>query len=87
MRTLFPSLALSSKEASAMSFYELSAPRTAQTAGIFARVGQTLSKALKACQYGRMLQVMSLLTNEQLETMGIKRSDIPNVAHKVVYED
>ena len=87
MSTVFPSLALSTKEASAMSFYELSAPQTAQTGGLFARIGQSLTNTVKAIQYSRMLQVMSQLTDEQLDSMGIARADIPSIAHKTIYED
>lgn len=87
MSTLFPALALSSKEASAMSFYELSAPNTTQTAGLFSRISQSASSMMKILQYSRMLRAMSLLTNEQLETLGITRSDIPKIAQKAIYED
>lgn len=86
MSTLFPSLALSSKKAPAMSFFELSPPQNVSTRGLLSRIGQTFVKAMNALQYSRMMHAMSQLTNEQLDIMGIERCDIPDIAYKTIYE-
>ena len=86
MSTLFPSLALSSKEAPAMSLYELNAPQNIHTGGFFSRIGQSLSQSIKAMQRYRMMQVMSELSDGQLDAMGIERADIPSVATRSIYE-
>ncbi len=84
MNALFPSLGLSNNEASAMTFYELSAPKEISGRGLLSRVGKKLRSALHTMQYGRLMRAMSQLSNEQLDTIGIQRADIPSVARRIL---
>jgi hypothetical protein len=49
------------------------------------RIADRFDRAIKAAQYGKMLQVMTALSDEQLEQIGLQRSEIPLHAHQAIY--
>ena len=77
-------LALSSKEASAMTFYEMNAERSPIADGLLAKISHRFKSGIRAMQYGRMLQALSQLTDEQLENIGLDRADIPRHARECI---
>ncbi len=85
MTTLLPSLALSSKEASAMSFYEINAPQPTVAARFRTQIGQKLRNAFNTMQYVRMVQALSRLSNQELTAIGLERADIPDFAHRSIF--
>jgi len=49
------------------------------------RCGQALSRAVRRVQYGQMVSVLIRLPDQQLAQIGIRRSDIPAYARKLIY--
>jgi len=49
------------------------------------RIASRLNRGIKAAQYGKMLQVMTALSDEQLAQIGLQRSEIPLHAHRAIY--
>ena len=70
-----------------MAFYELDAPRRTVADGLLARIGHKLHSFLRTMQYGRMMQVMSQFSDENLKSLGITRSDIPRYARELIYSE
>lgn len=68
-----------------MTLYELDAPRAQSSDGLLTRIRNRIWDAIRVIQYGRMMQAMSELSDPQLETLGLKRSDIPRYAHECIY--
>lgn len=51
---------------------------------VAALAGQFAQEILKGIQLGRMIQALSELSNDQLEQFGVKRSDIPQHARRLL---
>ena len=66
----------------AMSSTEFAAPRVD---GFVLSVGRKLRSAIRTIQYARMLQVMSELSDTQLESLGLTRTAIPAYAQRCIY--
>lgn len=49
------------------------------------RIASRLDRGIKAAQYGKMLQAMSALTDDQLAQIDLQRKDIPLHAHRAIY--
>lgn len=71
-------------ESMAMTFYEMTRPE-ARKLGFFDGLVAKLTAGLHTVQYSKMLQALSALNEEQLDAIGIKRSDIPAHAHKCIF--
>ena len=69
-----------------MTFYEMNQP-AARKFTIFDGILSKLSTGMKTVQYGRMLEALSGLTDEQLEAINLTRKDIPAHAHYCIYGD
>jgi len=67
-----------------MTLYELTAPQTAPAEGLFSRAASTFRNVLHKMQYGRMVQVMSQMSDVQLDVIGVSRADIPNFAREIL---
>lgn len=49
-------------------------------------LSRRLGTALKALQYGRMVSVLDRLPDAYLDQAGLRRSDIPEHARRIVYD-
>ena len=65
-----------------MSSYDTTMPHDG---GFTIRIGRGLRAGFRALQYARMIRAMSGLSDEQLEAIGLRRSDIPTRAHRCIY--
>ncbi|HUF88223.1 MAG TPA: DUF1127 domain-containing protein [Thermohalobaculum sp.] len=50
------------------------------------RIGRRLAAALKQVQYGRQMQALSQLSDGQLAEIGLRRSEIPAYAWRLIHE-
>jgi len=48
-------------------------------------VGRKVGAGLQALQYAQMISVMNRLPDDYLEKAGLRRSDIPEQAHRAIY--
>lgn len=48
-------------------------------------LGARLRAGMRAMQYGQMLRALASLTDDQLRQTGLRREDIPSVAHRAIY--
>lgn len=60
-------------------------PATEQFRGFGLRFWHKLSSAMLRLQYGQMVSVLNRLPEEHLRNIGLRRCDIPEYAHKLVY--
>ena len=68
-----------------MTFYETNASFSANTGNLFQNVSSLIGRGLRAMQYARMMQALSEMSDKNLNTIGLERSDIPRRAHLCVY--
>ena len=54
--------------------------------GAFDRLKQVTRFGIRAMQYGRMMQLLNELSDEQLKELGTTRLAIPSHARKYIYE-
>jgi uncharacterized protein YjiS (DUF1127 family) len=54
---------------------------------ILARIGAQAHAALKSLQMARMLSTLANMSDHQLAQIGIRRSDIPKYAEKLMAEE
>jgi len=73
------------QKAPGMAFTTIDAPHSADASGLLDRIGARIGTVIRAMQYSRMLQAMSELSDDQLATMGLTRSDIPGHARECIY--
>jgi uncharacterized protein YjiS (DUF1127 family) len=85
MTYAIPSLALSGKEASDTTFYELDAPRRSVVSGLAARIARGVGGTIRSMQYARMVHALSELSDAHLAAIGLDRRDIPRHAQDCVY--
>ena len=57
---------------------------TSQPIGIFSSIGAAFKSFVASAQHGRMLSVLSQMSDAELERIGITRADIPNYAEKLL---
>lgn len=55
------------------------------TGGLASRLAARFDAGIRAVQHARMLQALSELTDDQLDTIGLSRADIPAHARACVY--
>ncbi len=67
-----------------MAYLETTLTGTSNT-GWIDRIIARLGRGVKAAQYGKMLQAMNTLSDEQLKQIGLQRSEIPHHAHLAIY--
>ena len=53
---------------------------------IASRLGRRLAAALKQVQYGRQMQALGQLSDRQLAEIGLRRSEIPAYAWRLIHE-
>ena len=83
-------LATPTPEPMAMTFFEMTRPTPEKlgfTKKLFGTFFQKLDAGTKVVQYGKMVQAMSSLTDEQLAQIGITRADIQRYSHYCIYQD
>ena len=68
-----------------MSLNELDVPIGHDVTGVWSRIKRSLGSQLRTMQYARMMQIMSELSDHELEALGIDRSDIPHHAYECIY--
>lgn len=69
--------------------YPLAAPDSrghGAGASTFRRLARRLAAALKLVQYGRQVQALSQLPDHLLADIGLRRSEIPAYARRLIYE-
>lgn len=65
-----------------MSSTEIATP---QAEGLIERIGSKLRTGIRTIQYARMVQVLSGFSDEQLNNLGLSRTDIPTRAQRCIY--
>ena len=70
-----------------MELYELDAPSGGFLAVTISKIKKSLGRQLRRMQYARMVNVMSQLSDEQLQSIDLTRADIPRHARECIFDD
>lgn len=67
-----------------MATYDLTGP---EQTGILTSIGNRITSGVRRVQFARMQNALYNLSDEHLRTIGIKRSEIPEFARKLIGDD
>ncbi|MFY0615372.1 MAG: hypothetical protein JXQ99_27840 [Hyphomicrobiaceae bacterium] len=70
-----------------MALSGLDVPRSSGFIHKMSQVKRFLGRQLLTMQYARMLQIMTEMSDPELEALGISRADIPRHAYECIYGD